>query len=59
MVDYVNFEILHIENILGKTSFGIHNSLVILCRKKTSMSSNANLDFINHSIELDAAEFNL
>lgn len=59
MVDYVNFEILHIENILGKTSFGIHNSLVILCRKKTNLSSNANLDFINHSIELDAAEFNL
>ncbi len=59
MVDYVKFEILHIENILGKTSYGMHNSLVIICKKNSSLPINANLDYINNAIELDGAKFNL
>jgi hypothetical protein len=59
MIDFVNFEILHIENILGKTRFGIHNSIAILCKKNTLLPNDANLHFIKNSIELDGAEFNL
>lgn len=59
MVNYANFEILHIENIVGKTSFGIHNSIVILCKKNLSLTDNANESFITKSIELDNFKFNI